>query len=181
MFMKKWFAYNNKKKQNNQRGFTLIELILYAGILSILVGVMSTIFASILDVQLESEATAGVDQDGRFILGRMIYDIKSLNENDEIVIPGSAGGSSPTVQFKINNIDYSYSADVNGNLFLTNIDTGEAIRLNGYDTVVTGLNFQRIGDGTINDTLRVSFTVQSRVQQQTTTESRAFQTTIARQ
>jgi type II secretory pathway pseudopilin PulG len=168
-------------KKTAQRGFTLIELVLYAGLLSILVGVMGVMFGQIVDVQLESEATSGVDQDGRYILGKMIYDMKSLNTSDTIATPANPGNTSTTLQLNINSTNYTYSLDGNGNLVLTNNATGEANVLNGWQTSVSNLSFQRIGAGGSNDTIRVSFTINSRVQQHSGVESRSFQTTLAKQ
>jgi type II secretory pathway pseudopilin PulG len=175
--MKKLF----KEKNKHQRGFTLIELVLYAGLLSILVGVMGTIFAQIVDVQLDSEATSSVDQDGRYIMSKMLYDMKALNTGDIVVTPANPGDTTTTLQLRINSINYTYSLDSNGNLLLTNGSTGETNMLNSYNASVTGLSFQRIGSGGSNDTIRVNFTIQSRVEQNTGNESRSFQTTLARQ
>lgn len=177
--MRNIFRRKNVKKK--QIGFTLIELVLYAGLLSILVGVMGVMFGQIVDVQLESEATAGVDQDGRYILGKMIYEMKSLNRGDTIVTPANPGNTSTTLQLNVNSINYTYSLDSNGNLVLTNGSTGVSDVLNGWQSSVSNLSFQRIGAGGSNDTIRVTFTINSRVQQSSGIESRTFQTTLARQ
>lgn len=179
--MKFFSTILKSKKHHAQRGFSLIELVLYAGILSILIGVMSALFGSIVEVQLESEATSGVDQDGRYVLGKMVYDMRSINENDSIVIPANPGVTSSTLQIQVNSINYIYSINANGNLIVTNASTGESNVLNGYNTTVSGLTFQRLGAGGTNDTIRVNFTVQSRIQQPSGFESRSFQTTLARQ
>ncbi len=179
-FFQKFFAAKAARKKR-QKGFTLIELVLYVGILSILVGIMSTMFGQIVEVQLESEATSTVDQDGRYIMGKMFYDMKSINTNDAIVIPASPGSQTSTLQIRVNSINYTYSLDGNGNLRLTNGTTGEVNVLNGVNSYLTGLTFQRIGAGTNNDTIRVNFTVVSRIQQPSGDESRSFQTTLARQ
>lgn len=177
--MQNIFCKKHSKKR--QRGFTLIELVLYAGLLSILVGVMGVMFGQIVDVQLESEATAVVDQDGRYVLGKMIYDMKLLNTDDVIVTPANSGDTSSTLQLNINSINYTYSLDSNDNLVLTNGSTGESNVLNGWQSSVSNLSFQRIGAGGSNDTIRVTFTINSRVQQHSGIESRTFQTTLARQ
>src|SRR3990172_6790072 len=53
--------------RNSRRGFTIIELILYMGMLSILLAVLSQIFVSILNVQLESQSSSSIEQDSRYI------------------------------------------------------------------------------------------------------------------
>ena len=179
-FFQKFFAAKVHPKKT-QKGFTLIELVLYVGILSILVGVMSTMFGQIVEVQLESEATSTVDQDGRYILSKMFYDMKSINTSDVITTPASPGSQTSTLQIRVNSINYTYSLNSGGNLILTNGSTGEVNVLNSANSSVTGLTFQRIGAGDTNDTIRVNFTVVSRVKQPSGDESRAFQTTLAKQ
>jgi len=69
---------NNLKKfiKKTQRGLTLVEMLLYMAVFSILLTVLLQIFFSALDVQLESKATSGVDQDGTYIMARLTYDIQ---------------------------------------------------------------------------------------------------------
>ncbi len=182
-FFQKFFAAK-VSSQKRQKGFTLIELVLYVGILSILVGIMSTMFGQIVEVQLESESTSVVDQDGRYIMGKLFYDMKSISASpsgDRITTPASPGVTSSTLQIRVNSINYTYSLDSGGNLLLTNGSTGEVNKLNGANSYLTGLSFQRIGAGDSNDTIRVNFTVVSRIQQPSGAESRSFQTTLARQ
>ncbi len=71
-----------KKKQT---GFTLVELLIYMGLLTIMVLIFTDIFTSIIDNQLGSENTSNVADDGRYIYSRFIYDV---NRADSIVSPG---------------------------------------------------------------------------------------------
>ena len=85
------FLFNNRK----QRGFTLIELIIYGGMLSILLGVFVTLFGSIVDAQLDSQATSSVQQDGQFIMTKLSHDIMNASS---ISIPQSVGATTQTLQ-----------------------------------------------------------------------------------
>lgn len=160
------------------RGFTLIELVLYMGILSILMTVLAALFSTIINVQLESKATSSVDQTGRYLLSKLFYDTKSMSD---IVTPAFPGEQSGTLQIQRNSIHYTYSLDSNNNLRLKNESTGEENVLNSFDTQVTGLTFLRVGAGGNNDTVQVTFTVSSRIVQPKGLESRNFQTTLGRQ
>lgn len=164
-------------KKKAQNGFSLIELVIYMGVFSILVMVLSTVFAQIVGVQLESEATAAVDQDGRFLMSRLLYDMKSATA---INTPASLGVSSPTMQILVNGITYTYSLNAGGNLQVVN-NYGTNM-LNSFDSQISGLTFTRIGSGGSNDTVRVNFTVTSRTRKMSGTgvESRSFQTTLGR-
>src|SRR5215469_6141095 len=99
------------------KGYSLIELVLYIGILSILLAVLTSIFSSVVDVQLESNATSSVDQDGRFLLSKLLYDVKS---SSSIVTPATPGVQSSTMQVTINSINYTYSASNSGNFEVVN-------------------------------------------------------------
>src|SRR5260221_10945575 len=81
-----------------QRGFTLMELLLYMGIFSVLLVVLMQLFTSILSLHAESQATSSVDQDGNFALMRLAYDI---HRSSSIVTP-ALGASSRTLTLKIN-------------------------------------------------------------------------------
>lgn len=154
-----------------QKGFTLVELLIYMGLLSILVGILSTIFVSIIDVQLNSRATSNVEQDGRFILARLTHDIQSASS---IVSPNAAGGSGNSLQIHVDSTNYTYSLN-NGNLQVTS--GSEVNNLNGVNTRVSGLTFLRVGDGDNDDTVRINFTVSSTTSGPNT-ESRSYQTTL---
>lgn len=161
------------KKQN---GFTIIEFLIYIGIFSILITLLTNVFFSILDSQEESEATSAVDENGRYILGRFIYDISRAQS---ILTPTTIGTQNNSLQLQINNINYRYSLDTGGNLQIT--DTTDAIgpdNLNGYDATISALSFQRIGKSNGDNTVLVSFTVNSRTQLEKGSDTRTFQTTI---
>lgn len=57
-----------------KKGFTLVELLLYMALVVIFLGVLTSLFVSVLDVKNESTAQSSIEQDGRFILSRLLYD-----------------------------------------------------------------------------------------------------------
>lgn len=168
----------NFQRHLQQKGFTLIELVIYMGILTILLSVLSSIFGAIVDVQLESTATSSVDQDGRYILAKLTHDVAS---SSAILLPLNPGDQTNTLQLTINSINYTYSLDSNKNLQIVNNSTNETNVLNSYDTYLSGLTFTRIGSGDSNDTVRVSYTLISRTSEITRQETKTFQTTLGRQ
>jgi len=162
-----------------QEGFTLIEAVIYMGILSILLVAMSSIFASIVDVQLDSTSTSSINQDGRYILSKLLYDVKS---SSTIVAPVTPGVQSGTMQLTINSVNYTYSASSSGIFKVVNTSTWEANALNSYDTSISGLTFTRVGNGGSSDTIQVSFTVNSRnIERAGIVQSQSFQTTLGTQ
>src|SRR3989344_5780243 len=105
--------------RNSSKGFTLIEIIIYMALLAIFLLTLTDIFVSILDVQLESDATSAVEQDGRYILSRMAYDISRASD---INIPPQIGQTRSNLIMTIGVESYEY-AENGGYLQLIN-DSG---------------------------------------------------------
>src|SRR4030042_100579 len=113
-------------KNKNNSGFTLIQILLYMGIFSILIIVLFTLLTSISDVQLESKSTATVSSDGRYILNRFAYDIARA---DSISSPISVGSQSSSLEFQSEGITYTYTLS-NRNIIFTNNALGTTDQLN---------------------------------------------------
>lgn len=166
---------NIKFKIKKQSGFTLIEILLYMGIFSILIIVLFTLLTSIFDVQLESKSTASVSNDGRYILNRFAYDI---GRADSISSPISTGSQSLSLEFITGGTTYTYTLS-NGNLMLTNNTLGATDQLNSFNTFVSDVNFLRLSDtNAIYDTVSFSFTLVSKTQRRGGEVMRSFKTTI---
>ncbi len=167
----------NIQQRTNQKGVTLIELLMYMALLTILVTLISGIFASVLDSQLEAEASSAVDQDGRYLMAKLTRDMQSASA----ITQPAAGQQGSTLQITVNSINYTYTSNGSGNLQLTNNNGTD--NLNSFGTSVSNLNFQRIGSGGTNDTIRVSFTVTSRTKRSSgpQNETRNFETTLGLQ
>lgn len=170
------FQLSNCKLDNNNfsAGFTLIELTMSLGIMAILIGVLTGVFGSIIDTSLDSSATSGVDQDGRYIVARLAYDMQRATQIITPATPGSA--TSTTLTIKINSIDTTYSLSGSGDLLLTD-NTGPN-NLNSNTTQLSNLTFQRLGVGDTTDTIQVKFKLTSKIKQAKGTETKNFQTTI---
>lgn len=162
------------KKINSQKGFTIIELLLYMGIFTILLTVTLQMFGSIFDIQLESQATSSVEVDGKFILSRFSYD---LSRAQSISVPLSPGNSDPTLSIIISGQTFTYSLN-SGNLLLQNGGTGTIDQLNSVETSVSDVSFLRlVGGSGGKDVIQMSFTLTSQVAQRSGKEVTTFQTT----
>ncbi len=157
------------------KGMTLIELILYMGILLLLLTVLSSIFSAIVDVQLNSSSLSNVDQDGTYLLAKFTHDVAS---SSAILVPTNPGNQTSTLQLTINSINYTYSLNNSGNLQVVNNSTNETNVLNSYSTSVSGLTFTRIGNGGSNDTVQMSYTITSRTKERSGYETKGFTTTL---
>ncbi len=147
-------------------GFTIVELILYMGLFSIFITVLTSIFISILDVQTKSESTSSVQQDSRFLFSRMIYDIHRAST---INTPASAGQTSQSLTLVIGGSTYTYA--LTGEALTLTVD-GVTESLSGYATQVSGFSVTRIGNPTGKHTLSLNMTVTDQ------TESKSYQITV---
>lgn len=166
---------NKKSLPAGRQGFTLVEMLLYMGLLTILTALLTRIFTAILDIQLESEAHSAVQQDSRYLFSRFVYDI---NRASAIVTPSAPGVQSQTLVLLVNGISYTYAL-ANDNLTLTN-DAGVAA-LNSYGTKVPSATFTRYGNtGSTQkkDSVQILLTVQSITQPITGPKQETLETTI---
>lgn len=161
----------------NNKGFTLVELLLYMGILSIFLSVLAAIFVTALDVGLESDATTSVQRDGTYILAKLAYDIHRASS---ISLPTSLGDQTNNLKIVVESVDYTYSLDGNGNFtLLNNLGTNN---LNSYDSNVSHLLVKRLGNaGGIEDTLKINLTITSRTKRTGTAgyEKKGFETNLS--
>jgi hypothetical protein len=160
------------RKIENQSGFTITELLVYMGILSIILVILLEIFVSVLSVKTESKSTSSVHQDGRFILSRLMYDI---NRAQSIKIPANLGEEADTLKVGVDGIDYTFFEN-GGSLWLEN-DMG-VDQLNSVGTAVSDLGFRRLGNINGKNTVKVNFKLTSKVRRETGHEEEYFQTTI---
>lgn len=161
------------KNYLKQKGFTLVELLLYMGLFSMLLVVTLQMFASVFDAQIESQATSSVATDGRFILSRFAYDAARAQS---ITTPSSLGTPSSTLAIVINSSTFTYSLD-SGDLLLSNSSGGTVDQLNSEATSVSDVSFIRLTGGSGGkDVIQLSFTLTSEAIRKTKKEVLTFQT-----
>lgn len=156
-------------------GFSLIELVMSMGILAIIISVLMGVFGSIIDVSLESRSASGLDQDARFIVARLTYDMQRANRIITPINPSTIPENTLTID--IGSINYSYRLDGSGNLVLeNNLGTNQ---LNSSTVEVSNLSFQRLGVGDETDTIQVKLNLTSKIKKQSGFESKSVQTTLS--
>lgn len=149
-------------------GVTIVELLIYMGMFSILILMLTQVFASTLELRRESEAYSAVSQDLRYILSRFDYDIKRASS---ISTPATLGSQSSTLTLVIDSANHVYSLS-NGNLVVN------SVQLNNFDTTVSDLSFLRLGNSGGKHSLKISYTVTGRVLKGSGVESKTVTTTI---
>lgn len=157
-----------------QHGSTLIELLLYIGLLAVFMTVLGGILGTAVDLRLESNATSSIDKEANYIFARTTYDI---HRADSIDTPINPGDSNQNLVLTIQGVTYTYNLNSSGNLVYTN-DQG-SFYLNNYDTKIDSISFNKIGNlGGAADTVHINITLSSIFKDRKGTESRNFQTTV---
>lgn len=158
-----------------KKAFTIVELLVFMGLFSVLIVVLTEIFTSALSLQLETEAVSSVEQDGRYILTKLMYDV---NRAQAITLPTGSGGQGSILKLTIGGITYTYDLNA-GNLRLND---GAINYLNGFNTTVSGFNVLHLGPGTsgstYKDSVQIKFTLTSKVTKKSGQEIKNYQTTV---
>lgn len=139
----------------NPSGFTIIELLIYMAIVSVLLVVMTQILTSVLDIRVESGSDTVVDENTTFIFTRLQYDIHRASG---IITPAAPGQSGSTMKLNIGGVTYTYAL-VGSQLQITS-DLGTDMLSDSASSVST-FTVTRIGDGTSEDTLRINLSLSS--------------------
>ncbi|MBI5127786.1 prepilin-type N-terminal cleavage/methylation domain-containing protein [Candidatus Roizmanbacteria bacterium] len=137
-----------------KKAFTLIELIIFMGIFSILIFILTDIFISSLKTKTSSESSAAINQDARFIFAKLTSDINNANS----IISPDLGVSSSTLDLILYGIPETIRLN-NNNIEL--ITGGTTYVLNGINSRITNLAFTRLGNDLGKNTIRINLTLQS--------------------
>src|SRR4030043_559602 len=154
------------------RGFTLVELLIYSGLLIMLLGMLTRMFTGITDVQLESVATGAVEEDARYIYSRLSYDVSRATS---VVTPSNLGDQTNSLTLLVDSIVTTYAIS-NNNLLLTN--NQGANQLNSVGTTISNLSFRRLGNVGGKDSIQMTFTITSTTEQVSGPDTKDMETTI---
>ncbi|HJZ05632.1 hypothetical protein A2634_05395 [Candidatus Amesbacteria bacterium RIFCSPHIGHO2_01_FULL_48_32] len=133
-----------------KRAFTIVEILIYMGLMAGFLVILGSILISVLDVQLETQSVSAVEQDGRYIMARLAYDIHRASS---ISTPGTAGLTTNSL-----GLDIGTYAVVSGNLQFAGQN------LNSYDSQITGFTVTRLGT-TTHPSLQITLDLASRSSQ----------------
>lgn len=124
----------------NSKGVTIVELIIYLGLSTIMLVVLSELFVSILDESVETQNYSAVQTDGRYILGRLKT---QLNNADAVVVPANLGETTDELVLTLAGTTHRYHG-VDDKLYLSD-GTGDYL-VSHLDTSITGVFFTRTGN-----------------------------------
>lgn len=152
-------------KKQITKGVTIVELLVYMGLLFSFLIIMTDIFVAGFNFRLSSESASTIRQDSQFILSKLFSD---FSESQVISEPSALGGTSPTLI--LDNITYTLS----GNNLARN-----GVIINGPDTQIQNLSFIRTGNIGGVPAIQISFDIVSRITKQGgNIERETIQTTL---
>jgi type II secretory pathway pseudopilin PulG len=157
----------------SKKGFTLIELLLFMGLFSVIMLVLTTLFATIVQKQLEVESVSSSESDTTYILSRLQYDI---GRADSLTYPANPGDADETMDVVIAGQTFSYELN-SSNLEL--ITPTATYVLNSVGTTISHVSFEHIGNISGNPTIRISMDVTSVAADATGPETASINTTIS--
>lgn len=144
----------NKAYQQN-RGYTLVELLIYIGLFTILIGILTTTFFSTLELKARTEIMSAVEHDSRYIPQKLVEIIRAA---DSVISPLTNGETSSQLIVSRNGETETYQIQ-NGNLVQT--INGVSTQLNSEGTTLTHFSFLRLGNVGGLTNLRLSLTLTS--------------------
>lgn len=160
------------KKTTFNSGTTIVELILYMGLLSIFIVMVVNLFGQVLSVQTNSVSESNIQTNGNYLLIKLAKDI---NSSDGIITPSSIGQTANSIVLKngLNNTSYTV---VDGRLVLT--DSSGTYNLNDVDTIISDFLVKRLGNSGGKNGLQISYKITSTIVE-SETKSATFNTFIS--
>jgi prepilin-type N-terminal cleavage/methylation domain-containing protein len=139
MFLSK-FKILNSKFLNPQRGFSLLELLLYIAVISIITLVLSSTLISIYYGRGAAESRMEVNADLNYVFNRLGQDLKA-GSVATISIPSLIGATSSVLTFIAQGAEITY--DIDGGKVRRTADAVSQY-ITGDDVAVDSLLFTRI-------------------------------------
>jgi type II secretory pathway component PulJ len=78
-------------RSKNEKGFTLVELLLYLSVSSIIITVVSVFIITLNEVRIKNQVIATVEEQGAYIAGAINQHIRSA---EKVLQPLSSGSSN---------------------------------------------------------------------------------------
>lgn len=119
-----------KTEFKTTKGFTLIEVVMYLGLFTLIIGSVLTSVDSILEANARSHTKVMVQEEGAFILGKIDWALTGVTSAQVILGNSLATNKS---NYPSNPIEISIEAD--GNVFIKK-GAGAAMRLNNSNVTV---------------------------------------------
>ncbi len=160
-----------------RKGFTLVELLVFAAIFSFVVMAFIAILTTVLGIQARESSQGEVASQSQYLLQQVQYYVERSSLVD---IPQDGATSTLKLVMGINAQDPTYLTLNNGTVYLQQTATGTPQALTSAKVSVSNLSFTRRANPPGHDVVAVSFTMAYNTLNPKQMFSQALQTTVAR-
>lgn len=147
-----------KQLPHLRAGSTLLEIILFLGILSIMSGAIVSVYISTQEARINQRSIAELDQAGAELLQTMT---KNIRRAEKILAPAmNTSGSILTLQMSENN-EYPtiFARNASGNLI--NVQKTSLIGLFTPHVTISSLSFRNVADISVTFSFNLTITIPS--------------------
>jgi prepilin-type N-terminal cleavage/methylation domain-containing protein len=138
-----------------QKGFTLIESLLYLTIAAIILTAMSTLLTIALQARVKSQAIAEVEQVG----SRALHLIAQTIRNAESINSPSVGNSASTLSLSVSNATNNPTIfNLAGYTLQITEGSKSAIALNSTSVLISNLSFKNFSATNTSGIIQIQFT-----------------------
>jgi len=133
------------------KGFTLIELILYVGIVGVVLLVVSIFFMTLLTSRIKNETVSEVELQGTQVVQMITQNIRNA---EAVSVPAKGETSSSLV---ITKEDENIAFSLDDGVIYTQEGSGNLINLTNNRVLVSSLLFENTGKENAPDSIRINF------------------------
>jgi type II secretory pathway pseudopilin PulG len=162
---------------SRKRAFTLVELLIYAAIFSVVTVAFTTILLTTVQIQVQQESRAEVNQQSQFALQEVQYYVERASLVD---MPQDTATTTLKLWLGVNSQDPTFIKLSSGTLYLQQTATGTLQALTSNKVTVSNLAFTRRANPPGHDSVNVSFTMAYNSPNLKQAFSEVLQTTVAR-
>lgn len=160
-----------------RKGFTIIELLVYLAIFSVVVVAFVTIFIGIIRVQSNQSSEAEVETQSQFLLQQVQYYVEQSSLVD---MPQDTPSTTLTLRMANPALDPTYITLSSGTLYLQQTATGTPVALSSNAVTISSLSFTKHSNAPSHDSVSVAMTVAYNTSNIEQAFSQALQTSVAR-
>lgn len=118
-----------------KRAFTIVELLLYMGIMAIFLVVLTDIWVSAMEALTRTENVAAITSDGRYILARLAYDVGQTGTVNYVLTGGNLTAGGVQLNSYATTVD-SFLVTPVGNTFKINFTVSGGGKTASYQTTL---------------------------------------------
>lgn len=160
LFHSLFFAHNSR------RGFSLVELLIFSAIFTVIMVIFITILVAVTRVQVRQSSAAEVNSQSQFLLQQIQYYVQTSSLVD---MPQDTPTTTLKLRMAASSSDPTYIYLSGSTVYLKLTDAGAPQALNSSKVNVSSLSFTKRSNSPSHDSVNVSFMVSyntSNIQQQ---------------